>query len=109
MGRPTPAESDQVTALNPEPRTLSAPGTTQPVLLCGPFNLTISGDFTGMVAVPERSFDGGVTYHGLTIAGEPLIFGAPMSEPFQEIESGVLYRLRIAELASGEVAVRFSR
>jgi hypothetical protein len=85
----------------------AATGATAAVKLTGSFNLHTTGTWTGSV-VPQRSFDGGSTWIGLTNNGTALSFTANVSESFAELEDGVLYRLNITVSSGGPVVWRFS-
>lgn len=88
----------------------TAPASSEPVLLVGPFNLSLSGSFAASVRL-ERSFDAGASWHPLSrdAAGEAAAWQAPISLSGEEPERGILYRLTCTEHTSGSVAYRISQ
>jgi hypothetical protein len=71
------------------------------------FNLSLWGTFVGTVQL-ERSFDGS-TWLPLTANGTQIYkFTAPCSEPVEESEIGVLYRLNCTAYTSGTINYRLS-
>lgn len=89
--------------------TFAAPGAGTPVELFGPFNLQVTGTFTGLIRV-ERSFDNGDTWAPLSDAyGDLIEISSPVSTGGEEIEQNVLYRARAVTLSSGTCNVRLSK
>lgn len=72
------------------------------------FNISLWGAFTATVII-ERSFDNGATWLQLTALGQPLAFTAAMSEPFEESQPDVLWRLRCSAFTSGTVNYLISK
>ncbi len=74
-----------------------------------PIILTLSGTWTGSVAV-ERSTDGGVTYQGLTELGAAYgVFTGNCQEPIgEESEGEARWRLNITR-ATGTVGYRLAQ
>lgn len=77
--------------------------------ICGRmFNVSVWGTFVGSVQL-ERSFNGS-TWLPITAAGVQLYaWSAPASEPAEEPEYGVLYRLNCTAYTSGTVNYRVSQ
>ena len=73
------------------------------------FNISLWGTFVATVQL-ERSFDNGTTWLPLTANGSQVYrFSAPCSEPCDETEAGVLYRLNCTSFTSGTVNYRISQ
>ncbi|MFG1388793.1 hypothetical protein [Xanthobacter versatilis] len=73
-----------------------------------PFNVSVYGTFVGTVQL-KRSFDGS-TWLPLTAAGVTLYsWSAPASEPAEEAEFGVSYRLECTAYSSGTINYRISQ
>jgi hypothetical protein len=91
--------------------TLSSNGaTSQAFRFTGPFNLTLSGTWSGAVVL-ERSFDAGGSFHNRAIVGvTPNSFTANVSVVVpDDPEPGVMSRLRVTSLASGAIDWRMSQ
>lgn len=75
----------------------------------GPFNVELSGTWTGTVVL-ERSFDGGTTYisAAMDTTGTAASYTANVSIVVVETEPGVLYRVRCSVFGSGTIAYRLS-
>lgn len=75
-----------------------------------PFNASVSGTFVGTV-VPQRSFDGGVTWNNLTADayGAALSWTAPGEWVIDAGEQGLLFRLNCTACTSGTINWRLSR
>lgn len=106
MGKLNPTSADLAASV--AEGTLSAVGSGDPARVITRTNLTLSGDFVGTVRL-ERSFDGGQTWTAITAAGQVIEFTNPISEELDELEAGVLYRVRLVTLTSGTLTWRFSR
>jgi hypothetical protein len=85
----------------------AAPG--QWTELDGPFNIVLSGMWTGLVAL-ECSFDGGTTAVPCMLAdGQPVTFGGNGQHVASEaVEAGILYRL-VRGAGTGTLNYRLSR
>ena len=88
----------------------TAPASSEPVLLVGPFNLSLAGSFTASVRL-ERSFDGGGSWHPLSrdAGGAEAAWQAPVSLSGEEPERGILYRVTCTSHESGSVSYRISQ
>ena len=87
---------------------LNTGGHTSPLTFIGPFNITITGTWTGTVTL-KRSFDGGTTWVPVTSAtGTAMAWTANVSTSFTEPEMGVQYRAEAA-LSVGPAVVRLSQ
>jgi hypothetical protein len=87
------------------------PRVSERIPTSGSFNIALTG--TGVASIQlERSFDNGVTWCGIYAAGTQLkvwsYAGTNLSEGYQEVEGGVLYRLNCTSYTSGTVAYRLS-
>lgn len=82
---------------------------SQAVVVYGNFNVTISGSFTGSVAV-QRSFDGGSTWNTVATdgTGTAAVYTAPCSVSGYEGEWGVQYQIYCSALSAGTITYRFS-
>lgn len=91
--------------------TISAVSDTSSEIVTGPTNLLLV--FIGAKALIElqRSFDGGVTWHVLSInnAGHPACYRRNVNLVFNEPESGVKYRLSCIEHTAGTINYRISQ
>lgn len=86
-----------------------AGATCAPVIISGPFNISISGSFVGS-AVLEVSRDGGSTWGAVALPGPaPLVMGAPGSWLFDAANQSAMYRVRSLTHVSGELVWRISQ
>jgi hypothetical protein len=106
MGKLNPAANDRAASV--AEGTLNVVGAGAGAQVISRTNFTLSGDFVGTARL-ERSFDGGQTWTALTAGGQVIEFTNPVSEELDELEDGVLYRVRLVALTSGTLAWRFSR
>ena len=75
----------------------------------GTFTAWFSGAFIGQLIV-EMSYDGGTSAVPLTGAdGAPLVIDEPGRIAIDEVEEGVLYRVRAIAWTSGDANWRFSK
>jgi hypothetical protein len=112
--RDQPKESTQKLMSNLIVGTLSAVGASAAVFpradLCfREFNISLWGTFSATIAV-QRSFDGGVTWLPLTLAGVATAqYTAPCSEMIGNPEMGVAYRVACTSFSSGTINYRISQ
>lgn len=71
------------------------------------FNVSLWGTFVGTVVV-ERNLDG-TNWLPLTALGSSISFTGPVSEVFDESETGAQYRLRCSAYTSGTINYRMSQ
>ena len=107
MGIPQSGERDLARGL--VTGTFTATGESADLVAQGGLNITIAGTFVATVK-PRRSFDGGTTWHYLTIQDgfTDRSFIAPASFWIYEFEDGVLYSLECTDFTSGTVSYRLS-
>jgi hypothetical protein len=76
----------------------------------GSFNVSLWGTFGATVQL-QRTFDGGVTWLPVSadVAGDALVWGAPFSGTWTEVEKQVGYRLVCTAYVSGTVNYRISQ
>jgi hypothetical protein len=86
---------------------VSAPGTISLGVWRGRFNITFSGG-SGVAATIQKSYDNGSTWHNLTALGATVVFTAG-TEPIEETELGVLFRVNVTAITSGTLTVRASQ
>lgn len=70
-------------------------------------NFSLWGNFVGTLRL-ERSFGGG-PFIPCTAAGTVVQFDGPASEPIEEPEEGVVYRVACTAWTSGDINWRISR
>lgn len=74
-----------------------------------PFNISLSGTFVASVRL-ERSRDKGVTAHPLTAQGTAMnVWTTPVSENWEESETGWWYRLNCTAFTSGQIDYEVSQ
>jgi len=111
MGKPTPADADQV-AMPPLSGALAGTTPGDSFLLFGEANLWLNGTFTGSVAVQATPYGGGAAGDWMPACHEGTATAITLSAGgrvrLREIESGVLYRL-VPNLSAGIATWRVSR